>query len=310
MVSEKNLIKKDLNLLLALVVLYKERNTERTAERLFVTQSAISKALKKLRDQFNNPLFVRNRNGFVPTPFCEEVVAEVEPLLFAIEQIYNTTGSDSEKEYSGELSIAMSVSFGYGLAEKLYASLREDFPNAIINITTWSDCTEKNLLDGKIQLGINYSSIRISKDVKSKDIKPLNFKFVVRRDHALLNQSVSFKDMSQYPLVTPIIPNYQHKVSKIEQVFNKLGLPANVILRSDNAALCLACIKDSDAILPVNNFTANTLSGEYSVLEIDFDPNEYAPAEFATIYYSDKFLTTECRRLVESSIKKCLSVSD
>ncbi|WP_324293770.1 LysR family transcriptional regulator, partial [Vibrio parahaemolyticus] len=43
MLNEKSFIDKDLNLLILLVTLYDEQSTSKTAERLFVTQSAISK---------------------------------------------------------------------------------------------------------------------------------------------------------------------------------------------------------------------------------------------------------------------------
>ncbi len=307
MVREKNLIKKDLNLLLVLVVLYKERNTERTAERLFVTQSAISKGLKKLREQLNDPLFVRNRNGFVPTSFCDKVVAEVEPLLLAIEKVYSRSHFLRAREYSGELSIAISAAFGYGFTERLYDCLYEDFPNATLNISIWSESTESNLLDGRLQLGINYYPIRISKDLKSKIIKPIGFKFLARKNHPLENESMVLNDIAKYPFVVPIIPNYTNKFSKLERVCTNLGLPINVILRSDNENLCMACIKRTDAILPVNHFTAKALSKDYSVLETEFDPNEYVSNEFAAIYYSDLFSATEFSSLIESSITRCLS---
>ncbi|MDF5517967.1 LysR family transcriptional regulator, partial [Vibrio parahaemolyticus] len=51
MLNEKSFIDKDLNLLILLVTLYDEQSTSKTAERLFVTQSAISKGLRKLREQ-------------------------------------------------------------------------------------------------------------------------------------------------------------------------------------------------------------------------------------------------------------------
>ncbi|TOA94985.1 helix-turn-helix domain-containing protein, partial [Vibrio parahaemolyticus] len=81
MLNEKSFIDKDLNLLILLVTLYDEQSTSKTAERLFVTQSAISKGLRKLREQLNDPLFVRSRDGFVPTEKCSDLVSKIGPLL-------------------------------------------------------------------------------------------------------------------------------------------------------------------------------------------------------------------------------------
>ena len=49
----------DLNLLVVLDVLLQERNVTRAARRLHRTQSAVSHALARLREQLNDPILVR-----------------------------------------------------------------------------------------------------------------------------------------------------------------------------------------------------------------------------------------------------------
>jgi len=310
MINEKLLITKDLNLLLILVVLYKERNTARVAERLFVTQSAISKGLKRLREQLGDPLFVRNKNGFVPTKLCENIASKVEPLLFSLEQIYSCSGPLEPSNYKGELKVAVSAAFGHALAEDIYSALTEDFPQATLSLTTWSDSTEHDLLNGTIHIGINYYPINISSDLVPKVIKPMNFMFLTRLGHPLANRLVSLKDISKYPIVMPIIPNYTHKVSKLEHVFKNLGLTANIVLRSDNENLCMTCIRTSDAIIPVNDLTVQKLKNEYSILTTDFSPNTYVPPTFAAMYFSEQFLSSQLCSMVETSILKCFPTRD
>jgi DNA-binding transcriptional LysR family regulator len=58
----------DLNLLIILQVLLEERNGSRAARRLHLSQSAVSKALGRLRETFDDPLFVRSAYGMDPTP--------------------------------------------------------------------------------------------------------------------------------------------------------------------------------------------------------------------------------------------------
>ena len=57
----------DLNLLVVFGALMAEPSTTRAADRLFVTQSAVSHALKRLRALFDDPLFVRLGPGLVPS---------------------------------------------------------------------------------------------------------------------------------------------------------------------------------------------------------------------------------------------------
>ncbi|MDC0612020.1 LysR family transcriptional regulator [Vibrio sp.] len=67
----------DLNQLRILIALDDERNITKAAKRLYVSQSAASHNLAKLRDRFNDPLFVRTSRGMEPTPFTKNML----PLL-------------------------------------------------------------------------------------------------------------------------------------------------------------------------------------------------------------------------------------
>ena len=58
----------DLNLLKVFRSLYEEQNMSRTAEALHLTPSAISHAVRRLRDALGDPLFQRAQNRMVPTP--------------------------------------------------------------------------------------------------------------------------------------------------------------------------------------------------------------------------------------------------
>ena len=86
MISRK-LIRTDLNLLVALQILLEERNVTRAAERLSVSQPALSKTLQKLRDSFEDELFTRTAHGLVPTPRAEELGEELPGLLETVERV-------------------------------------------------------------------------------------------------------------------------------------------------------------------------------------------------------------------------------
>ena len=73
--------KVDLNLLVALKVLLEERNVSRAAERLALTQPTVSGMLARLRDLFDDELFVRTQHGMVPTPRAESLAPALEQLL-------------------------------------------------------------------------------------------------------------------------------------------------------------------------------------------------------------------------------------
>lgn len=51
----------------------REESASKAASQLGLTQQAVSEHLKKLRDVFDELLFVRKTNGFIPTPFAERL---------------------------------------------------------------------------------------------------------------------------------------------------------------------------------------------------------------------------------------------
>lgn len=77
----------DLNLLKTLDALLDERSVTRAAERLSLTQPAVSGMLTRLRDSFDDPLFTRAQRGIVPTLRALELAAPVKAILAEVEEL-------------------------------------------------------------------------------------------------------------------------------------------------------------------------------------------------------------------------------
>jgi DNA-binding transcriptional LysR family regulator len=75
----------DLNLLKAFDALMDERNLTRAAERLAVTQPAVSATLNRLRDAIGDPLFVRAQRGVAPTARALALAVPIKRILADIE---------------------------------------------------------------------------------------------------------------------------------------------------------------------------------------------------------------------------------
>ena len=80
-----NISKIDLNLLVYLDVLLKECNVTRAADRLNITQPAMSNGLKRLRELLNDPILVRTSQGMQPTrralhhkPIVRQIILTME----------------------------------------------------------------------------------------------------------------------------------------------------------------------------------------------------------------------------------------
>ena len=71
-----NIANVDLNLLVYLDVLLREKNVTRAAEELGISQPAMSNGLKRIRDLFGDPILVRTSDGMTPT----DRAIELQPL--------------------------------------------------------------------------------------------------------------------------------------------------------------------------------------------------------------------------------------
>jgi DNA-binding transcriptional LysR family regulator len=82
----------DLNLLRYLLVLVQEASVSRAAERLGLTQPAMSAALKRLRERFGDPILVRSGQSMSPTPRALEMVDQLAPLLASVKDMMDGRG--------------------------------------------------------------------------------------------------------------------------------------------------------------------------------------------------------------------------
>src|SRR5580692_12779387 len=77
----------DLNLLRIFDILYDERNVTRAAARLFLTQSAVSHALARLREVLGDPLFMRIPSGLQPTDRAHQIAPRLRVALAEIRSV-------------------------------------------------------------------------------------------------------------------------------------------------------------------------------------------------------------------------------
>src|SRR6201997_5028888 len=94
----------DLNLILVLRELLRERNVTRAAERVGVTQPAASAALSRLRRHFGDDLLVREHGEYVLTALGEQLAEQVEVVCAAAERLFAASTdfdpATSEREFT------------------------------------------------------------------------------------------------------------------------------------------------------------------------------------------------------------------
>lgn len=105
MVDRSRLNRLDLNLLVALDALLTERSVTRAAERLHLTQPALSASLSRLRTHFNDPILARRGNTHELTPFALRLSEHVTTALEATRRVFDSQATWAPAESTREFSI-------------------------------------------------------------------------------------------------------------------------------------------------------------------------------------------------------------
>lgn len=147
----------DLNFLYVIQALYEEKSVSRAAERLGLTQPAVSHALGRLRASFEDDLFVRAGPVMAPTPTGERIAQGAARALQMIRsEIWDARGFDPAGS-ARTFSVCLSDMGMIVLLPRLLAALRDHAPNAVLNpIQVPSTELAHALQDGSIDLAIGY----------------------------------------------------------------------------------------------------------------------------------------------------------
>lgn len=121
--SENALKKLDLNLLKIFETMFLEQNMSRTAESLFLTPSAVSHAMRRLRAALEDPLFERQGNKMVPTSAClriaPQVLESLNALRKSLQQFTDFEPNSSEQQFTLAIHDALEPLYVPKLFEKL-----------------------------------------------------------------------------------------------------------------------------------------------------------------------------------------------
>ena len=150
-----NLERVDLNLLIYMDILLREKNVTRAAEYLGNTQPAMSNALKRLRELFNDPLLIRSSDGMAPTERAIELQPQVRRALAELQKILEPKDIFLASESNRVFRIMASDYAEATLVPRLSMAMRNLAPNIVLDFLTPSDVDYKDMEQGKVDVAIN-----------------------------------------------------------------------------------------------------------------------------------------------------------
>src|SRR5437879_10290881 len=128
----------DLNLLHALHALLAERHVTRAAKRCFVTEPAMSRALDRLRQMFEDLLLVRSGRAYEGTGRGERVLRELESLMPRLEAMVRGEEFDPAKSQE-RFRVAMTDHAATVLMPPLMERIRTTATNVQVDAAAWND---------------------------------------------------------------------------------------------------------------------------------------------------------------------------
>lgn len=199
-------MKYDLNLLPVLLVMMEERNVTRAAERLGITQPALSNALNRLRETLNDPLFIRERYGMRPTPKAEQLAQVVGAALSSIDKVILGQQDFDPLNATRLFTLAPNSYVEFIMMPAIVARLRSCAPGIRLRLTPFgNDVTETGVISGNTDMVLG----RIVEPPDNLVVQHLmneGLACVIRADHPLVGENLSAEQYEQLKHVNVLPP--------------------------------------------------------------------------------------------------------
>lgn len=239
----------DLNLLVAFQVLMQEKNVTRAAERMFVTQPAMSKTLNRLRNLIDDELFVRSSHGLTPTPKTLELEKPVNHILSQLTELMVSNQEFDPANTAATISLAtLGASASIGMPN-LINKLRKHAPKLMLISQNIDDKWEDRLRSGNLDFAI-VAKNKFNDDFvthKLMNIKPVLY---MRKDHPLAAvEHITLERRREYQHMAVYFPNFETTREEVQKLFASFGILSNVPFLTTNLLVCLETLRKTDMLM-------------------------------------------------------------
>lgn len=145
--GDVNFLDLDLNLLIALDVLLRERSVTRSAEALHRSQPALSASLKRLRHQFRDDLLIRVGNAYELTPLALQLKPRVALVLSDLERLFGTRARFDAEHSTREFVVATADYGQLMLVRAIAAQLATEAPGVRLRCRPPTDSDLSDAID-------------------------------------------------------------------------------------------------------------------------------------------------------------------
>jgi DNA-binding transcriptional LysR family regulator len=275
----------DLNLLRTFDAVLRDGSVTAAAERLGLSQPAMSNALSRLRRLLGDPLFMRTAGGMRPTPFAQQLAAPVRQALDLIHTtLLRQPGFDprtSQRSFRFQLSDVGEIVFLPPLLERL----QRDAPGVRIETQHLpQDQVSDALASGEIDLAVGFLP-ELFAGVVQKRLFRDRYVCLVRADHPTISSRLT---LAQFLAATHVLVSSRGSAHEIvEQTLRNKGLQRRIALRVPHFTVVPMILARTDHMVIVPEGLVGAISpfGRFKSLKPPVD----IPALDVKVHWHERF---------------------
>jgi DNA-binding transcriptional LysR family regulator len=267
----------DLNLFLVFQAIYVTRSVTLAGERIGMTQSAASNALKRMRERFSDPLFVRTTEGMVPTPLAERLIGTVDAGLGKFAQAIDQGRQFDPITSDRIFRVAINDIGQLVIMPRLLAAAQRHAPHVRFETVDAGVAEAKQgMLHGQIDLAVG-SWKAMGQAFFQQRLFDETFVILMSSANALASHELSFDDYSRARHIA-----YRPSGAtdtELQNTLNRAGVMSqrNVVLTAAHSLGLSAIVASSDLLLTAPSRLAQTMAATRADLKISATPFEMAP---------------------------------
>jgi DNA-binding transcriptional LysR family regulator len=235
----------DLALLRCFATLHHERHLSRAAARVGLSQPAMSRALGRLREAFDDALFVRTPRGMVPTVRADALAPQVIAVLDAAGALVRPPAFDP-RTLARTFSIGTTDFPDAALLPRLVALLAREAPDVTVQTRPITSDLADALAAGRLDLMIGVRE-SVPPDARLTKLYDERFVCAVRRDHPRVGKRLSLARYCELPHL--LIAPAGNPGSRVDGLLATRGQSRRVVLRVHTFGSAASIIAGSDLVL-------------------------------------------------------------
>jgi len=275
----------DLNLLRVFDAIYSTRSVTIASSTLHLTQPAVSKQLNRLREIFEDPLFVRTVEGMAPTPRAEALAGTVHRALAEVRTAFDSQLGFEPAESERTFRIYMNDAGQMALLPRLISLLASDAPT--INIETVQMPAARmrsvGLESGDVDLAVGYFE-NFDGSIRCQVLFEEWYVGMVRKGHPEIGDSLSFEQFlrASHLVYQPAGGGHASQESFVDKAFWAAGVHRRVAVRLGHAVglSSMTSLSDHLVVIPHRLALACARLVPVSILELPIEIPHFKVAQF------------------------------